>query len=330
MTELLNLYYRAVGDLDYLGALALVFLAPALVVGALTYGYLNRFQLRERFARFVPALFAGGLGRARLLEPEAAEGFVARVAKPLHSVIVPTQESELRSLRLEMVQAGFRSRQAYRTYLGLKVLLGLLLPVAYYFTTFFYRLSSQVVLICASLAFVGFMAPTWVARYLTSKRKAEIARALPDALDLMVVCAESGLGLDMIIKRVGEEIRAISRHLSDEFLLTHLEIRAGRSRDEAFQNLTTRTGVAELDALMNVLRQASRFGTGVAQALRVHSDDLRVRRRQAAEEKAGKLMVKILFPLVCFIFPALFVVLLGPAAIRIAHNMLPALSRGGG
>jgi len=148
---------------------------------------------------------------------------------------------------------------------------------------------------------------------------------LPDALDLMVVCVEAGLGLDMTFKRVGDEIQSLSQDLSDEFYLTVREIRAGRNREECFRNMAVRTGVAEVGNLMTVLNQTNRFGTSLAKALRVHADSLRVKRRQIAEERAAKASVKLVFPLVVFVFPAMFIVLAGPAVIRIFKVLLPAL-----
>ena len=144
----------------------------------------------------------------------------------------------------------------------------------------------------------------------------------------MVVCVEAGLGLDMTFKRVGEEIRSISKELSDEFLLTNLEVRAGQSRQDSFKNMALRTGVPEINQLMSMLNQTNRFGTSLATALRVHSDAMRVKRRQTAEEIAAKAAIKLLFPLVFFIFPALFVVLLGPGVIQIFRVLLPAMQGG--
>jgi len=144
----------------------------------------------------------------------------------------------------------------------------------------------------------------------------------------MVVCAESGLGLDMTFKRVGEEIRPISKNLSDEYHLTIMEIRAGKTRSDSFRNMAMRTGVQEVNNLMTILIQASRFGTSVAKALRVHADAMRIKRRQIAEEKAAKVAVKLVFPLLFFVFPALMIVLAGPAFIKVFRVLLPALSGG--
>jgi tight adherence protein C len=151
--------------------------------------------------------------------------------------------------------------------------------------------------------------------------------ALPDALDLLVICVEGGLGLDQSIARVADELEYTHPELSDEFHLINLEMRVGRSRLEALQELADRTGVDDVKALVGMLVQTDRFGTDLAQALRVHADSLRTKRRQRAEEQAAKTSVKMVPPLVFFVFPALFVVLLGPAVVIVLHQMLPQLSK---
>jgi len=193
-----------------------------------------------------------------------------------------------------------------------------------------YRFTPDVILISCLLAVSGFFLPNLYIWLVTKGRRDGMTKALPDALDLMVVCVEAGLGLDMTFKRVGDEIQGINKDLSEEFRLTNLEIRAGRARDESFKDMATRTGVPEIHNLMTVLVQTSRFGTSLAKALRVHADAMRVKRRQLAEEQAAKSTVKMVFPLIFFIFPAIFVVLIGPAAIQIVKVLFPALSGQGG
>jgi tight adherence protein C len=181
------------------------------------------------------------------------------------------------------------------------------------------------ILFALFLAILGYFTPNLWVWLMTLARQERIFKGLPDALDLMVVCVEAGLGLDMTFKRVGEEVRPLCKDLSDEFILTNLEVRAGTQRDEAFKNMSLRTGVAEVNNLMTVLSQTSRFGTSLATALRIHADAMRVKRRQIAEETAAKATVKLIFPLVLFIFPAIFVVLIGPGAIKIVKVLFPAL-----
>jgi tight adherence protein C len=206
-----------------------------------------------------------------------------------------------------------------------KVFLALLFPLIYMGYTAFYALDLEAITVSCVLALIGFFVPNAVLLHLRQQRQNEIIKALPDALDLMVVCVEAGLGLDMTFKRVGDEIRDISKELSDEFYLTNLEVRAGMSRDDSFKNMALRCGVSEVHNLMTILAQTSRFGTSVAQALRVHSDAMRIKRRLSAEEQAAKTTVKLVFPLVMFILPALLIVLVGPAAIRIVLSIFPVL-----
>ena len=159
-------------------------------------------------------------------------------------------------------------------------------------------------------------------------RKQQIFLSLPDALDLLVVCVEAGLGLDQAMRKVSEELRRTARVICDEFSLCNFQLQMGRGRSEVLHELGQRTGVDDLRALAAILIQADKFGSSIAQALRVQSDSMRVRRRQLAEEKAAKTAVKLIFPLVIFIFPGIFVVLVGPAAITMVREMFPAMSGG--
>ncbi len=170
-------------------------------------------------------------------------------------------------------------------------------------------------------AAVGWVAPAFYVGGRVRRRQKDIQRALPDALDLMVVCVEAGLALNQAMVRVAEEIRHVSHLMSDEMALVNLEIRAAVPRDEALRNLAERTGVADLRSLTAMLIQTDRFGTSVAHALRVHSDTMRTKRRQRAEEAAAKTTIKLVFPLATCIFPALFVVILGPALVMIYRTL---------
>jgi len=166
-------------------------------------------------------------------------------------------------------------------------------------------------------ALLGWMAPLLYVRRRKKSRQREIQRSLPDALDLMVVCVEAGLGLNQALLRVSKELDRVSSVMSDELLLVSLEIRAGTPREEALRNLADRTGLDDIRSLTSMLIQTDRFGTSIANALRVHADSLRDKRRQLAEEAAAKTSVKMLFPLIFFVFPAIFIVLLGPAIFRL-------------
>jgi tight adherence protein C len=172
------------------------------------------------------------------------------------------------------------------------------------------------------LGCVGFYLPKLVLGHLKSTRQKEIFLTLPDALDLLVVCVESGLGLDAALRKVTEEMKGHAKVMCEELALANLQLQMGRPRREVLHDLGVRTGVDDVKSLAAILIQADRFGASIAQALRVQSDSMRTRRRQIAEEKAAKTAVKLIFPLVLFIFPAIFVVLCGPAAIQIQKNLL--------
>jgi tight adherence protein C len=178
-------------------------------------------------------------------------------------------------------------------------------------------------------AAVGYYLPNIILARRIEQRQQEIFNNFPDAIDLLLVCVEAGLGLDAALLKVGEEIRIKSTILADELHLVNLELRAGSSKDRALRNLAMRTGVQEVDTLVAMLIQADRFGTSIGESLRVHADDLRTKRRLRAEEAAAKIPLKLLFPLIFCIFPALLLVLLGPAFIQIYRVLLPSFGGGG-
>jgi tight adherence protein C len=179
------------------------------------------------------------------------------------------------------------------------------------------------VFLALGVAAVGYLLPTMALGRLAKKRQHRIRLSLADVLDLLVVSVEAGLGLDQALQRVGEELATTHKDLSDELRLINLELRAGKARSEALRNLADRTGVDDLSSLAAMLIQTDKFGTSVAQSLRVHSDTLRTKRRQRAEEAAAKTGVKMVFPLVFCIFPAIWVVTIGPAAIRFVQVLFP-------
>ena len=231
------------------------------------------------------------------------------------------------ALRLRLIQAGYPNASAVPLYLGARI--GLPLAIGGSLVLLLPALGqSWVASILMGVwgALMGYVAPTFIIRSRIARRQKQMQKALPDALDLLVVCVEAGLGLNQAMVRVAEEIERVSSVLSEQIGLVNLEIRAGTPRDEAFRNLGHRTGVQDIKSLMAMLIQTDRFGTSIAQALRTHADTMRTKRRQRAEEAAAKTTIKLVFPLVLFIFPALFVVILGPALIQIFE----ALSQFGG
>lgn len=242
--------------------------------------------------------------------------------------VKPKNTDDLSHLRKTLVRAGYRNDNAPLLFFGAKALLAASLPTLFFLTKLFLlKTFSSLHLMGVSIfmALAGFYLPSLWLRVKVDKRKEKILQGLPDALDLMVVCAEAGVGLDASIHRVGEEMKLTNKPLSEEFKLLNLELRAGKQRRDALKNLVMRTDLDDLKSLVTLLVQTERFGTSIAQALRVHSDSMRTKRFQRAEEVAAKLPVKLVFPLILFIFPSLFVTIMGPAIIRIYKTLLPAL-----
>ena len=235
----------------------------------------------------------------------------------------PRSPKELGQLRLRLVQAGFRRDEALTIFFGIRVSLALIL-FALFSTSVVMRPNITIAL--AGLGF-GYIVPGMVLARLAKRRAHKIRLSLADALDLLVVSVEAGLGLDQAMTRVGNELAFAYPDLSDELRLVNLELRAGKARSEALRNLGDRTGVDDLASLVTMLIQTDKFGTSVAQSLRVYSETLRTKRRQRAEEAAAKTGVKMVFPLVLCIFPAIWVVTIGPAAIKFVTVLFPMLEK---
>jgi len=217
-----------------------------------------------------------------------------------------------------MIRAGYRSPEAVQAIEGAKILLPILLLALVLFTGI-YRYNAFSVLLFAVV--LGYLIPEGWLLWRIQVRQHRIRQGLPDGLDLLVICVEVGLGLDQALLRVSQELRIVHPELSEELQMVNLEMRVGKTRLEALRELARRTGLEEIKALVAMLIQTERFGTSVAQSLRVHSDDLRTRRRQRAEEMSAKTTVKMVPPLVFFVFPALMVVILGPAVITLMREL---------
>jgi tight adherence protein C len=257
-------------------------------------------------------------GMARLLELASP-----RFSKPLQ----PKSEEDVGKLRAKLNYAGFRGETAPSIFLGLKTICIAAGFVAGGGTMWFTKgATTEALMHTVGIAGVCFYLPDIVLWWFKKSRQDNIFFGLPDALDLMVVCVEAGLGLDQAMRKVSEEMKKTYVIIAEEFGLCNLQLQMGRSRNEVLHELGARTGVDDLKALAAILIQADKFGSSIAQALRVQSDSMRVRRRQMAEEKAAKTAVKLIFPLVIFIFPAIFIVLVGPAAITMINEMFPAMS----
>ena len=240
---------------------------------------------------------------------------------------VQERSSNTSAVRLRMIQAGYPGAAAVPMYLGSRVALPALMAMgaAVAMPTLGYSAAASLIM-SIYFGLMGYVLPSVIVGRRVKLRQKEMQKALPDALDMLVVSVEAGLGLNQALVRVSEEIERVSPVLSEQLALLNLEIRAGTAREEALRNLADRTGLQDISSLVGMLIQTDRFGTSVAQALRVHAETMRLKRRQRAEEAAAKTTIKMIFPLVFCIFPALFVVILGPALIQIYQ----ALSSFGG
>ncbi len=248
------------------------------------------------------------------------------LAKPLQ----PKTTEEVSKAKEKLTQAGFRGEKAPEIYWSLKMVglvSGFVLGGGTVVMT--RGLDTDSLTYAGIIAGIAFFLPEVVLWLLTKNRKDQIFYSLPDALDLMVVCVESGLGLDQAMRKVAEEMKKTYRVIAGEFSLCNFQLQMGRARNDVLHDLGARTGVEDLKALAAILIQADKFGSSIAQALRVQSDSMRTRRSQMAEEKAAKTAVKLIFPLVLFIFPAIFIVLVGPAAITMVNELFPSMNGGG-
>lgn len=273
-------------------------------------------------------------GDAAALKTPEESGWIHSIIKltgPLAKLSLPKEGWENSQLRVRFMNAGYRSTTAPGLFFAAKTLLTFALPglmILYIVITGTSLPPNTVLALLLIVAAFGYFLPNAFLARRIAHRKREIFENFPDAIDLMTVCVEAGLGLDAALTRVGDEMHLTSPTLAEELHLVNLELRAGNSRDKALRNLALRTGVEEVDTLVAMLVQSDRFGTSVADALRVHSETLRTKRRLRAEEAAAKIPVKLLFPLIFCIFPAMLVVLLGPAFISIYRVLLPTLAGG--
>jgi tight adherence protein C len=251
------------------------------------------------------------------VEP-AREPMFVRAMKRIGQ-IAPKSPSEMGKLRQRLVAAGYRGHEAIIVLYGIRIALAAGL-FALFTTPVLFRSNLLVAIVVAAVAYI---LPGILLARMAKRRQHRIRLGLPDVLDLLVVSVEAGLGLDQAIQRVGEELATTHPDISEELTLVNLELRAGNARSEALHNLGARTGVDDVTSLVAMLVQTDKFGTSVAQSLRVHSEVLRTKRRQRAEEAAAKTGVKMVFPLVFCIFPAIWVVTIGPAAIKFVQILFP-------
>jgi tight adherence protein C len=240
--------------------------------------------------------------------------------------VLPASPKDVTIMQRKLIRAGFRGPNGLKILYGSKVLLTILLPVLMLiFVSGSSMGGDQRIMAVLAAVCAGFFGPNEYVKLAAQKRHKELRRGMPNALDLMVVCVESGLGLDQAILQVSKELDKAHPEISEEFALVNLELKAGKRRTEALRNLAERTNVDDLKKLVAVLIQADRFGTGIAQSLRGHADFMRVQARQVAEEKAAKLGVKLVFPIFFCILPSLFVVTVGPVAVKIVRELVPMM-----
>jgi tight adherence protein C len=241
--------------------------------------------------------------------------------------ILPASPRDVTTMQSRLIRAGIRNPNAVTLQYGAKIILAILLPfVAGLVVVPLSMETGSKLFVVAAAAFAGFVAPNEYVRSRARRRQRQIRRGLPNALDLLVVCVESGLGIDQAMLQTAKEMEHAHPEISEEFALVNLGLKAGKRRSEALHDLADRCPVEDLRRLATVLIQADRFGTSVGQGLRAHSDFMRIQARQTAEEKAAKLGVKLVFPIFFCILPSLFVITAGPLAVRIARDLLPMMN----
>lgn len=260
---------------------------------------------------------------------ESREGaFTVRVIEPVAKVMLPADDWRKSRLKSRLVQAGFRHPKAMSWFLATKLIAAFVLPLLVVLPMLVMGLLGDKAIVGVAMlsiaGLIGFIGPDVFLQHRIEERQVTIASSFPDALDMLVVCVEAGLGLDAAINRVASELGHAHPMIAEELQLVALELRAGKARDAALRGLSDRTNVEEISALTSILIQSEQFGTSIASALREHADGMRLLRIQVAREKAAKLPVKLIFPIMLFIFPALFLVVLGPAAIRIYTGFIAA------
>jgi len=293
------------------------FLVAACIASLASFFHFSGSRIRKRLEiQTKPERRAAVDDSPAILPPALVEKFEKKLG-------IKKDGSQAKELKKQMVQAGIYSERALSIFLGLKIGLPLALPILI-MPLVWGRVSSKILLmgIAYLLLAGGYFLPTLILKQLIGSRQKKIQQALPDALDLLVVCVEAGQGLNAALKRVSDDFKLSCPALAQELNLVNLEINAGLEREQALRNLADRTGVDEVASLCSILIQSDRFGTSVATALKVQSETLRTTRRQKLEELAAKTPVKLIFPLILFIFPAIMVVILGPAVIKILETLL--------
>jgi len=295
------------------------FVATAGVIAALVYALTpGEVSIAARLARIA------GIASPVQEETKFAERQKERVRDTLANVgkLLPPPSTEKASrVQLLMIRAGYRSSEAVMAMRGVKIIFPILTLSAMYFSRAY---EFNIIIVPVVALGLGFLIPDMWLTWRVRARQHQLRKAMPDALDLLVICVEAGLGLDQALMKVSQDMKISHRVLSEELQLVNMQMRVGKTRLDALRELAERTGLADIKALVAMLIQTERFGTSIGQSLRVFSDDMRLKRRQRAEEMSAKTSVKMVPPLVFFIFPALMVVILGPAVITMMRTLGPA------
>lgn len=297
-----------------------------LLTGFFAFDYLRKMKARRQLIVKIKEEGTEN-SRAEVNQNEMGTGLKGKILKfatYLGVLAKPKNKKELSKMKLALIRAGYRSENSLMMFFGIKTALGIFCAILVFSSRFFIlkNIPAAYFLFFIIIAGIsGFYFPNIFVHYKTMARKNKILENFPDALDLIIVCVEAGMGLDAAINRVGDEIKLSNKILSDEFRLLSLELRAGKMRKDALKNLALRTDLEDVNSLVTLLIQTEKFGTKVGQALRVYSDSMRTKRYQRAEEIASKLPIKLVFPLVIFIFPSLFITILGPALIQLFRNL---------
>ena len=245
--------------------------------------------------------------------------YFTTITSAVGNIAQPKSLEEVSLLRKDLIGLGYRGNNAVTVFIGIRIMCALALPAILYFTLLFTKpnmVPLKQMSFCFILAFFSFYLPILWLRIKISKRQEKLLDGFPDAVDMLVVCVEAGMGMDAAIDRVGREMAYDNDVLSNELTLYNKEMRLGKTRNQALKDLALRTGLDEMKSLSTLLIQTDKFGTSIAQALKVHSEFLRTQRYQRAEERAAKLTVKLVIPLIFLLFPSIFIVILGPAIIN--------------
>jgi tight adherence protein C len=316
--------------MDFPIIISLLAFVMCVLASLAVYTHLNTREASKVWSRRVE-------GQSETLDATEDAGFRQSIKRTLSKLLrslgkanQPTDQQEVLSLRQALITAGYRSAHAPIIFLGAKILCAVFLLLCFAVIPhqwLRFPSATNLIMYYVLAAGAGYYAPALWLRSTIGRRKETIMRALPDALDLMVVCVEAGLGLDQAINRVADEIKLSHKELSEEFHLLGLELRTGVARIDALRNLSRRIDLDEIKSLIALLVQTDRFGTSIGQALRVHSNAMKVSRQMKAEERAAKIPVKLLLPLILFIFPSVFIAILGPGAIKIIRTLLPTLGQ---